>query len=43
MGEGRRRDANASDIRKALKLYWAADFILVALFGAISLTILLAK
>jgi adenosylcobinamide-phosphate synthase len=43
MGEGGRREANALDIRKALKLYWAADLILVALFGAISLAILLAK
>lgn len=43
MGEGGRREANALDIRKALKLYWAADLILVALFGAISLVVLLAR
>jgi adenosylcobinamide-phosphate synthase len=39
MGESGRRDADASDVRKALKLYWAADLILVALFGALSLAI----
>ncbi|NGO50101.1 adenosylcobinamide-phosphate synthase CbiB [Allomesorhizobium camelthorni] len=43
MGEGGRREANALDIRKALKLYWAADLILITLFGAISLAILLAR
>ena len=41
MGDGGRREADALDIRKALKLYWAADLILVALFGAISLAIFL--
>jgi adenosylcobinamide-phosphate synthase len=43
MGAGGRRDANASDIRRALRLYWAADLILVALFGAISVAILLVR
>jgi adenosylcobinamide-phosphate synthase len=38
MGEGGRREANVSDIRRALRLYWAADLMLVALFGAILLT-----
>jgi adenosylcobinamide-phosphate synthase len=35
MGESGRREANASDIRRALKLYWAADLLLIALFGAV--------
>jgi adenosylcobinamide-phosphate synthase len=35
MGEGGRREATASDIRRALKLYWAADLLLIALFGAV--------
>jgi adenosylcobinamide-phosphate synthase len=37
MGEGGRREANAYDIRRALRLYWAADLMLAALFGAILL------
>ncbi|WP_353645566.1 adenosylcobinamide-phosphate synthase CbiB [Mesorhizobium sp. WSM2239] len=43
MGEGGRRDASASDIRMALRLYWAADLILVALFGLIGLAIFMAR
>jgi adenosylcobinamide-phosphate synthase len=43
MGEGGRREANALDIRKALKLYWAADLILVTLFGAAGFVIHLAR
>lgn len=39
MGEGGRREANAADIRRALKLYWTADLLLVALFGALALLI----
>jgi adenosylcobinamide-phosphate synthase len=39
MGEGGRREANAADIRRALKLYWTADLLLVALFGALALVI----
>ncbi|UUP19721.1 adenosylcobinamide-phosphate synthase CbiB [Nitratireductor thuwali] len=34
MGEGGRRDANASDIRRALRLYWTADLLLVVLAAA---------
>lgn len=33
MGEGGRRDADAADIRRALKLYRIADMMLIALFG----------
>ena len=36
MGEGGRRDLTSADIRRALKLYWAADLLMVALFGAIA-------
>jgi adenosylcobinamide-phosphate synthase len=43
MGESGRREANALDIRKALKLYWAADLILVTLFGAAGFVIHLAR
>jgi adenosylcobinamide-phosphate synthase len=32
MGDGR-REANAADIRQALRLYWTADMLLIALFG----------
>jgi adenosylcobinamide-phosphate synthase len=39
MGEGGRREANAADIRRALKLYWTADLLMVAVFGALSLLI----
>ncbi|MEO5322516.1 adenosylcobinamide-phosphate synthase CbiB [Mesorhizobium sp. CC13] len=37
MGAGGRRDANASDIRAALRLYWTADAILVGAIGAVGL------
>ena len=33
MGEGGRREANAADIRRALRLYRIADALLIALFG----------
>nr|WP_295464390.1 adenosylcobinamide-phosphate synthase CbiB [Mesorhizobium sp.] len=36
MGEGGRREANAADIRRALNLYWTADLLMVALFGALA-------
>lgn len=36
MGAGGRRDLTAADIRKALKLYWTADVLLVALFGLLA-------
>ena len=40
MGKGGRRDATSADIRRALRLYWMADFLLVALFGAVALAVL---
>ncbi len=36
MGEGGRRDLTSADIRRALRLYWVADLLMVALFGAIA-------
>ncbi|HEY4191074.1 MAG TPA: cobalamin biosynthesis protein, partial [Mesorhizobium sp.] len=41
MGEGGRREATSTDIRRALKLYWAADVLLIALFGALALSTIL--
>lgn len=41
MGDGR-RDATAQDIRRALKLYWTADFIMVAGFGLIAAVVAIA-
>ncbi|MBN9074543.1 MAG: cobalamin biosynthesis protein CobD [Rhizobiales bacterium] len=38
MGDGR-REATAADIRRALRLYWVADAILIALAGAVSVLI----
>lgn len=40
MGEGGRREAVSADIRRALKLYWAADLLLVALFGLLALAMI---
>ena len=42
MGEGGRREANAADIRRALRLYWTADVLLVALIGAVAVLAWLA-
>lgn len=36
MGEGGRREANAADIRRALKLYAIADVLLIALAGLLA-------
>jgi adenosylcobinamide-phosphate synthase len=36
MGEGGRCDANAADIRRALRLYWTADILLIALAGMVA-------
>lgn len=33
MGSGGRRDLDAADIRRALRLYWRADMLLIALIG----------
>jgi adenosylcobinamide-phosphate synthase len=41
MGEGGRRETTSTDIRRALKLYWAADVLLIALFGALALSTIL--
>lgn len=35
MGEGGRRDAKASDIRRAVRLFWVADTLLIALLAVI--------
>jgi adenosylcobinamide-phosphate synthase len=40
MGEGGRREADAGDIRRALRLYWAADLLLIALAGALAAMLL---
>ncbi|QKC83312.1 adenosylcobinamide-phosphate synthase CbiB [Mesorhizobium sp. NZP2077] len=36
MGEGGRRDVDSGDIRRALKLYRVADYLLIALFAVVS-------
>ncbi|MEO5760251.1 MAG: adenosylcobinamide-phosphate synthase CbiB [Mesorhizobium sp.] len=42
MGEGGRREVDSIDIRQALKLYRAADFLLIGLFGVISVIVIVA-
>ncbi|MCZ8545931.1 adenosylcobinamide-phosphate synthase CbiB [Mesorhizobium qingshengii] len=42
MGEGGRRDADSIDIRRALKLYRVADYLLIGLFGLISVIVIVA-
>ncbi|RWC42325.1 adenosylcobinamide-phosphate synthase CbiB [Mesorhizobium sp.] len=42
MGEGGHRDAESADIRRALKLYRVADFLLIALFGLLSVIVIAA-
>ncbi|PBB69079.1 cobalamin biosynthesis protein CobD [Mesorhizobium sp. WSM4312] len=42
MGEGGRRDVDSGDIRRALKLYRVADYLLIALFGVVSVVVILA-
>jgi adenosylcobinamide-phosphate synthase len=37
MGEGGRRIATAADIRRALKLFWLADILLIGLLGLLAL------
>lgn len=39
MGDGGRREANAADIRAALRLYWTADALLVGGMGLIALAV----
>ncbi|KAA3449159.1 cobalamin biosynthesis protein CobD [Mesorhizobium sp. SARCC-RB16n] len=41
MGEGGRRDVDSGDIRRALKLYRVADFLLIGLFGLVAVTAVL--
>ncbi|AZO00280.1 cobalamin biosynthesis protein CobD [Mesorhizobium sp. M9A.F.Ca.ET.002.03.1.2] len=41
MGEGGRREAESADIRRALKLYRVADFLLIGLFGLLSVIVVL--
>ena len=41
MGEGGRREATSFDIRQALRLYWMADLLLIALFGMLGLAVIL--
>lgn len=41
MGEGGRAEVTSSDIRRALRLYWVADTLLIGLFGVIALLWLL--
>lgn len=42
MGEGGRRDVESADIRLALKLYRTANFLLIALFGLLSVIVIAA-
>jgi adenosylcobinamide-phosphate synthase len=42
MGEGGRRDVESADIRLALRLYRVADFLLIALFGLLSVIVIAA-
>jgi adenosylcobinamide-phosphate synthase len=37
MGQGGRRDATPADIRRALRLYWTADGLLIAFFAICAL------
>ncbi|MBN9233715.1 MULTISPECIES: adenosylcobinamide-phosphate synthase CbiB [Phyllobacteriaceae] len=39
MGEGGRTAVTSADIRQALRLYWAADMLLIALFGVVALVL----
>jgi adenosylcobinamide-phosphate synthase len=36
MGDGGRRDATAADIRRALRLFWVADVLLMAVLAAVA-------
>ncbi|TIQ81220.1 MAG: cobalamin biosynthesis protein, partial [Mesorhizobium sp.] len=42
MGEGGRRDVESIDIRRALRLYRVADFLLLGLFGLLSVIVIAA-
>jgi adenosylcobinamide-phosphate synthase len=41
MGEGGRRNATAGDIRRALRLYWVADLLMIGAIGVITVLIVL--
>jgi adenosylcobinamide-phosphate synthase len=41
MGEGGRREAESIDIRRALKLYRVADYLLITLFGIMAIIVIL--
>jgi adenosylcobinamide-phosphate synthase len=41
MGEGGRRDVTAADIRRALRLFWTADVLLMAGLGVVGLALLI--
>ncbi|ANT52375.1 adenosylcobinamide-phosphate synthase CbiB [Mesorhizobium amorphae] len=40
MGEGGRREADSTDIRRALKLYQVADYLLIGLFAILSVVLI---
>jgi adenosylcobinamide-phosphate synthase len=40
MGEGGRREAESLDIRRALKLYQVADYLLIGLFAILSVVLI---
>jgi adenosylcobinamide-phosphate synthase len=40
MGDGGRREATSQDIRRALRLYWTADILLVSLLAAATILLL---
>ena len=37
MGRGGRREATAEDIRRAIRIYWLADVMLIVLVGLLAL------
>lgn len=41
MGEGGRRDVTAADIRRALRLFWLADTLLISTFGIMGAVVVL--
>ena len=42
MGEGGRREVDSLDIRRALKLYRVADYLLIGLFGLVAVVVIIA-
>lgn len=41
MGEGGRRDVTTADIRRALKLYWTADLLLMAVLALVGIALVM--